>query len=92
MQRPHATSTHADQPGRVNSGIQQVPDLLIVVFFELCLWERNAEASREERHLEVNCELATRSRHSQRSLNFLNLFIKKLTRDRVVPIISARVS
>ena len=68
MQRPDDTPTHADQPGRVNSGIQQVSDLLIVVFFELCLWERNAEASREERHLEVNCELATRSRHSQRSL------------------------
>jgi hypothetical protein len=35
---------------------------------ELCRWERNAEVSREERYLEVNCELATRSRHSQRSL------------------------
>src|SRR5580704_19120696 len=35
---------------------------------KLCLWERNAKTSREEQHLEVNCELATRSRHSQRSL------------------------
>jgi RNA-directed DNA polymerase len=33
-------------------------------------WEFCAEASRGEQHLEVNYELAARSRHSQRSLTF----------------------
>ena len=36
----------------------------------------------------MNYELAASSRHSQRTPNFLNLFMKKLTRDRVVPIIT----
>jgi hypothetical protein len=31
QQRPDATSTHANQPGTVNFGIQQVPELLIAV-------------------------------------------------------------
>src|ERR1700730_14072932 len=46
--------------------IQQVPDLLIAVF-ELMLWDSDTEASRGERHLEVHYELASDSRHSQRS-------------------------
>jgi len=49
--------------------IQQVRDLLIAVF-ELGLWDCRAEASREERHLEVNYELASRSRHIQGNLTF----------------------
>jgi hypothetical protein len=49
--------------------IQPVPDLLIAVS-EPCFLDCGAEASRGERHLEVNYELASRSRHSQRSPTF----------------------
>jgi hypothetical protein len=47
--------------------------------------------SRGERHLEVNYELASAPAKSTKP-NVLNLFMKNLTRDRVVPIVSARVS
>jgi hypothetical protein len=50
--------------------IQQVPDWLIAVL-RFLYWDFGAEASREERHLEVNYELAARCRrHSQRNLTF----------------------